>query len=152
MAMENIVILPFRQATNSLASGSDTESRMGRELVTTDRIAPPVGPFSPAVRAGGVLYLSGQVAQVPGAGRLIEGDVTAQTEQIFANLGAVLEAAGKTFADVAKVGVFLTDMSHFQLMNAVYGRYFQAPYPARTTVAVAGLPLGADVEIDMIVL
>jgi 2-iminobutanoate/2-iminopropanoate deaminase len=123
---------------------------MARDVVTTDEISPPVGPFSPAVRAGESLYLSGQVAQDPVSGRLIQGDVAQQTEQILRNVEAVLRAAGKTLSDVVRVGVFLTDMRDFQAMNAVYDRIFQAPYPARTTVAVAALPLGAAVEIDVI--
>jgi len=123
---------------------------MAREAFSTDKIAAPVGPFSPAVRAGEFVYLSGQVAQDPATGLLIDGDATAQTERIFANLGAVLEATGKTFADVVKVGVFLTDMRDYPAMNAVYGRHFAAPYPARTAIAVAALPLGAAVEIDIV--
>ncbi len=123
---------------------------MTRETFTTDRIATPAGPFSPAVRAGEFVYLSGQVAQDPATGRLIDGDAEAQTERIFANLTAVLEAAGKTLADVVRVGVFLTDMGDYAAMNAVYGRQFEAPYPARTAVAVAALPLGAAVEIDIV--
>lgn len=123
---------------------------MTREALTSTAIAPPVGPFSQAVRAGGLIFLSGQVAQVPTTGKLIAGDVTAQTEQIFKNLHAVLRAAGKTFADVVRVGVFLADMKDFAQMNAVYGRQFDAPYPARTTVAVSALPLGAAVEIELV--
>jgi 2-iminobutanoate/2-iminopropanoate deaminase len=123
---------------------------MTRDAVTTDKIATPVGPFSPAVRAGEFVYLSGQVAQDPATGRLIDGDATAQTEQIFANLTATLEAAGKSFADVVRVGVFLTNMEDYPAMNAVYARRFEAPYPARTAIAVAALPLGAAVEIDLV--
>jgi 2-iminobutanoate/2-iminopropanoate deaminase len=125
---------------------------MNKDAVTSDKVAPPVGPFSPAIRAGDAVYLSGQVAQNPTTGRLIEGDVTQQTEQIFRNAGEVLRAAGKSFADVVKVGVFLTDIRDFQAMNTVYGRYFEPPYPARTTVGVAALPLGAVVEIDLVAL
>jgi 2-iminobutanoate/2-iminopropanoate deaminase len=109
---------------------------MARESVTTDKIAAPVGPFSPAVRA----------AQDPTTGRLIEGDVAAQTALIFKNVEAVLAAARKTFADVIKASVYLTDMRDFAAMNAVYGRHFEPPYPARTTVTVASLPLGAAVR------
>jgi 2-iminobutanoate/2-iminopropanoate deaminase len=123
---------------------------MARDAFTTDKIATPVGPFSPGVRAGEFVFLSGQVAQDTVTGRLIDGDATAQTEQIFANLKAVLEAAGKTFADVVKVGVFLTNMGDYPAMNAVYARLFEAPYPARTAIAVAALPLGAAVEIDIV--
>ncbi|MGH7535049.1 MAG: Rid family hydrolase [Gemmatimonadales bacterium] len=90
------------------------------------------------------------MAQDPAPGRLLAGDVTRQTEQIFQNLAALLGAAGKDFADVIRVGVFLTDIGDFQAMNAVYARYFEPPYPARTTVAVAALPLGAAIEIDLV--
>ena len=123
---------------------------MRREIITTDRIAPSVGPFSAAVRAGDLLFLSGQIALDPATGKLVVGDIGAQTEQIFANISAVLEAAGKSFDDVMKTTVYLADMKDFGAMNAVYARYFQTPYPARTTVQAAGLPLGAAVEIEVV--
>lgn len=118
--------------------------------ITSDRLAKPVGPFSPAVRDGDRVYTSGQVAQDPTTGRLIEGGVAAQTEQILHNLKVILEAADKTLADVVKVNVYLMDIKRFTEMNEVYARHFVAPYPARTTVAVAALPLNAEVEIEMI--
>jgi 2-iminobutanoate/2-iminopropanoate deaminase len=118
--------------------------------ITSDRLAKPVGPFSPAVRDGDRVYTSGQVAQNPATGKLIDGDVAAQTEQALHNLQVILSAAGKSLEDVVKVNVYLTDMRHFAEMNAVYARHFVAPYPARTTVAVAALPLGAAVEIEVI--
>ncbi len=123
---------------------------MGRIAITTDRIAPPAGPFSPAIRVGDVVYVSGQVAQDPATGLLVTGDVARQTEQIFRNIREVLEAAGKSSADVVRVSVFLTDIRDFAAMNAVYQQQFEPPYPARTTVAVAALPLGAAVEVDLI--
>jgi 2-iminobutanoate/2-iminopropanoate deaminase len=123
---------------------------MPKGVVTTNEIAPPVGPFSPAVECDGSLYLSGQVAQDPVSGKLIDDDVATQTEQILRNAAAVLRAGGKNFSDVVKVGVFLTDMTDFQAMNAVYARHFETPYPARTTVAVSALPLGARVEMDFL--
>ena len=123
---------------------------MRREIITTDRIAPSVGPFSAAVRAGDLLFLSGQVALDPATGKLVGGDIGAQTEQIFANISAVLEAAGKSFDDVMKTTVYLADMKDFGAMNTVYARHFQTPYPARTTIQVAGLPLGAAVEIEVV--
>src|SRR5271155_5438837 len=113
---------------------------MARQAITTDKIAKPVGPFSPAVRCGDVLYLSGQVAQDPATGKLITGDVAAQTERIFRNIEAVLQAATLSLEHVIKVNVYLTDMKDFAAMNEVYGRQFSAPYPARTTVAAAALP------------
>ena len=124
---------------------------MRREIITTDRIAPSVGPFSAAVRAGDLLFLSGQVALDSATGKLVAGDIGAQTEQIFANISAVLEAAGKSFDDVMKTTVYLADMKDFGAMNTVYARYFQTPYPARTTIQAAGLPLGAAVEIEVVV-
>jgi 2-iminobutanoate/2-iminopropanoate deaminase len=118
--------------------------------ISSDRLAKPVGPFSPAVRAGDRVYTSGQVAQDPATGKLIEGGVAAQTEQIFRNLKVLLEAGGKSLADVVKVNVYLTDIKKFTEMNEVYARHFVAPYPARTTVGVVALPLSAEVEIEMI--
>jgi 2-iminobutanoate/2-iminopropanoate deaminase len=123
---------------------------MAKRAVTGSGIAPPAGPFSPAVVSDGSVYLSGQVAHDPLSGTLIAGDTAAQTDQILRNAEVVLQAAGKSLADVLKVGVFLTDMSDFQAMNAVYGKYFEPPFPARTTVGVSALPLGARVEMDFI--
>ena len=122
---------------------------MALQSITSDRLAPPVGPFSPAARADGFLFLSGQVG-LDSSGKLVDGGIERQAEQIFANIGAVLEAAGKSFADVIRVGVYLTDIADFAALNAVYARHFSAPYPARTTVGVAALPLGAAVEIDLV--
>lgn len=118
--------------------------------ITSDRVAKPVGPFSAAVRDGDRVYTSGQVAQDPATGKLIEGGVAAQTEQIFRNLTVILEAADKTLADVVKVNVYLVDIKRFSEMNDVYARHFAARYPARTTIGVAALPLNAQVEIEMI--
>lgn len=109
-----------------------------------------VGPYSHAVEAGEFVYLSGQTPAVPGTSRLAEGGISAQTEQCFSNLSNVLAAAGLTLEDVVKVNVFLTDMGNFQAMNEVYKSKFQPPYPARSTVGVRELPLGALVEIEMI--
>jgi 2-iminobutanoate/2-iminopropanoate deaminase len=123
---------------------------MTRVAITPPTLPPPVGPFSAAVRAVPSLYVSGQVAIDPATSKLVVGDVARQAEQIFANLEAVLAAAGKTFADVVRVGVYLTNMGDFAAMNAVYARHFAAPYPARTTIGVAALPLGAAIEIDLV--
>lgn len=123
---------------------------MPRQAVTSDRIAPAAGPFSPAIQAGATIYLSGQVGQDPITGRLVEGGATRQMEQALTNLRTVLEGAGKSFEDVVRVGIYLTDMADFQAINAVYATHFEPPYPARTTVAVAALPLGAAVEVDLI--
>lgn len=122
-----------------------------RQPIVSDKLAKPVGPFSPAIRSGNLIFFSGQVAQDPATGKLVTGDVAAQTEQLFRNLGALLEAAGRGFGDVVKANVYLTDMGDFAAMNAIYGKAFAEPYPARTTVAVQALPLGAKVEIELVV-
>lgn len=124
---------------------------MTRAAINSDTLAPPVGPFSAGVRGGGLLYLSGQVAQDPATGNLIDSDVASQTHQILRNLAAVVEAAGKTLDDVIRVGVYLTDMADFGAMNEAYRQHFSDPYPARTAIGVAALPLGAHVEMDMVV-
>jgi len=109
-----------------------------------------VGPYSQGVDAGGIIFLSGQTPIDPKTGNLVPGGVSEQTEQCFVNLFAVLRAAGLSAAHVQKVNVFLTDMGDFAAMNQVYRQQFQEPYPARTTIGVAALPLGAMVEIEMI--
>jgi len=124
---------------------------MTKIAIVSSKLAPPVGPFSQAIRAGGTIFFSGQAGQDPATGKLVEGGVAAEAERIFLNLAAVLEAAGKNFDDVVRVGVFLTDMSDFATVNGIYARHFSQPYPARTTIAAAALPLGAGVEIDLIV-
>jgi 2-iminobutanoate/2-iminopropanoate deaminase len=112
--------------------------------------ATAVGPYSHAVESGELIFLSGQTPMDSATGKLVVGDIAAQTEQVFKNLFNVLTAAGLTEADVVKANVFLTDMGNFAAMNAVYATKFSAPYPARSTIAVAGLPLGAQVEIELI--
>ncbi len=109
-----------------------------------------IGPYSPAVRAGQMVFLSGQVPMDPASGNLVEGDIAAQTRRVFENLGALLTAAGLTFANVVRTTVFLADMNDFAAMNQVYATYFTEPYPARSTVQVARLPKDARVEIDLI--
>jgi 2-iminobutanoate/2-iminopropanoate deaminase len=121
-----------------------------RVAIHSGQLAKPVGPFSPAVRGDGTLYVSGQVAQDPVTGRLAAGGVAEQTARALDNVRLLLEAAGHTLDDVMRVGVYLTDMKDFAAMNDVYAKYFRAPCPARTTVAVAALPLGAAVEIDVV--
>jgi 2-iminobutanoate/2-iminopropanoate deaminase len=109
-----------------------------------------IGPYSQAVKAGQLLFLSGQVPLDPVSGQMIDGDIAAQTRRVFENLGAVLKAGGRSFADVVRTTVFLADMNDFAAMNEVYGQYFKEPYPARATVQVARLPKDARVEIDLI--
>ena len=124
---------------------------MPREAVTSDELPPSGLPFSVAVRGGGLLFLSGQVAQDPATGELIDGDAGQQADQVLRNLATTLTAIGKDLADVIRVGVYLTDMSQFDAMNEAYRRHFNEPYPARTAIGVAALPLGAAVEMDVVV-
>jgi 2-iminobutanoate/2-iminopropanoate deaminase len=127
------------------------EFAMSKTAITSPELAPPVGPFSQAIEVGGFLYFSGQVGQDPATGKVVEGGVVAETERVFRNLSAVLKAAGRSFDDVARAGVFLTNMSDFGAMNAIYAKHFSQPFPARTTIGVAALPLGACVEIELVV-
>ena len=124
---------------------------MSKTAITSPELTPPVGPFSQAIEVGGFLYLSGQVGQDPATGKVVEGGIVAETESIFRNLSAVLKAAGKSFDHVVRAGVYLTNMSDFGAMNGIYAKHFSQPFPARTTIGVAALPLGACVEIDLVV-
>lgn len=125
---------------------------MPRDAHSSSNGPAAIGPYSHGVWAGDLLYLSGQTPIDPATGRLVEGGVTEQTERVFANLEAVVADAGLSMDDVVKTTVFLTTMDDFAEMNAVYGQHFTEPYPARSTVAVAGLPLGARVEIELVAL
>ena len=122
---------------------------MSRKAYSADG-AVSVGPYSHAIESGDLVYLSGQTPIDSKTGKLVTGDITDQTEQCFKNLFNVLTAAGLTPDNVVKVNVFLTDMGSFSAMNSVYSKQFSLPYPARTTIGVASLPLGAQVEIEMI--
>jgi 2-iminobutanoate/2-iminopropanoate deaminase len=121
-----------------------------RQPVTTDKAPKPVGPYSQAIVEGDLLYLAGQGPLDPATGAFLRGSVADQTARVLDNLRAVLEAAGSSMDKVIRCNVYLTDMKDFAAMNEVYGRAFQAPYPARTTVQVAGLPGGIAVEIECI--
>ena len=121
-----------------------------RRSITTDRAPQAVGPYSQAVRNGPFLFLSGQVGLDPSTRALVPGGLEAETTRALDNLKAVLEAAGATLGQVVKTTVFLTDMQDFQAMNAIYARAFGEARPARSTVQVAALPLGARVEIEAI--
>ncbi|MGO9984975.1 MAG: Rid family detoxifying hydrolase [Rhodomicrobium sp.] len=109
-----------------------------------------LGPYSRAVWAGDILYLAGQLGIDPATGKLVEGGVGAETEQLLKGISAVLAAAGLSMGDVVKANVFLTDMNDFAAMNKVYETFFEAPYPARSTIAVAALPGGGHVEIEFV--
>ncbi len=121
-----------------------------RQAVSAPNAAKPIGPYSPAIRAGNLLFISGQVGFDPATGALVDGDVSAQTDQVMLNIGTLLQAAGTDFAHVVRTTVYLADMNEFAKMNEVYARYVVDPPPARSTVQVARLPRDARVEIDVI--
>jgi len=127
----------------------DHEGRVKQAVSSAD--APKaIGPYSPAVRAGQLVFISGQVPIDPSTGNLIDGDIAAQTRRALDNLGALLKAAGLSYANVVRTTVFLADMNDFSAMNQAYATFFSEPYPARSTVQVSRLPKDARVEIDVI--
>lgn len=123
---------------------------MEREIVTTEKAPKAVGPYVQGVKGYGFLFTAGQIGLDPATGRLVDGGIESQTRRVLENLKAVVEAAGGSFKDVVKTTVYLTDLSHFQAMNQVYAGYFGERSPARSTVGVAQLPLGALVEIELV--
>ena len=120
------------------------------QAISSPNAPTAIGPYSPAIRAGQLLFVSGQVAIDPATGNMIDGDIAAQTRRVLDNVGALLHAAGRSFAHVVRTTVFLADMNDFAAVNDVYRHYFSEPYPARATVQVARLPKDARVEIDVI--
>lgn len=123
---------------------------MSKMVVSTDKAPKAIGPYSQAIKSGGMIFCSGQVGLDPVSGQIVEGGVEAEARRAMDNLRAVLESAGSGFDAVVKVTIYLADMADFAKVNAVYGAYFKAEPPARATVAVAGLPKGALVEIDCV--
>ena len=123
---------------------------MSKSIIHTDQAPAAIGPYSQAVRVGGTVYLSGQIPLVPATGALLEVHIAAQSRQVFDNMKAVCAAAGGSLADIARLGIYLTDLADFAVVNAVMAEYFNAPYPARSTVQVSALPRGAQVEVDAI--
>jgi 2-iminobutanoate/2-iminopropanoate deaminase len=121
-----------------------------RQVISAPDAPPAMGAYSPAIKAGNLLFVSGQIPIDPATGALIDGDITAQTEQVMRNLGALLRAAGVGFDHVVRTTVFLADMGDFAAMNEVYGRHVTAPPPARATVQVARLPRDVKIEVDAI--
>lgn len=124
---------------------------MSREIIHTNNAPQAIGTYSQAVKVGSTVYLSGQIPLVPETMELIEGDMEAQIRRVFDNLSAVAAASGGSLADIAKLNIFLTDLSHFPLVNSVMADYFQQPYPARAAIGVASLPKGAEVEMDGVI-
>ncbi len=121
-----------------------------REIISTNQAPAAVGPYSQAVRVGDFVYTAGQIPLVPETGKLIEGGIEAQTRQVMENISAVLEAAGSNLAQVFKTTIYVTDLANFAAINQVYGGFFSTNPPARSTVQVAALPLGAQVEIEAV--
>ncbi len=150
--LEMTTALFLRSERRSGSVGAHRESK-GREVVTTDKAPKAVGPYVQAVKADGFLFTAGQIGLDPASGKLVEGGIEAQTRRVLENLKAVVEAAGGSLTQVVKTTVYLTDLSHFQAMNQVYATFFfEGHSPARSTVGVAELPLGALVEIELVAL
>ena len=123
---------------------------MPREIIHTDQAPAAIGVYSQAVKVGATVYLSGQIPLDPATMQLVEGGMEAQIRRVFDNLAAVARAAGGDLADTVKLNVFLTDLSHFALVNQVMAEYFREPYPTRAAIGVAALPRGAQVEMDAV--
>jgi 2-iminobutanoate/2-iminopropanoate deaminase len=121
-----------------------------RELITAAGAPKPIGPYSPAIKVGNLLFLSGSIPLDPVSGALVSGGITEQTTRVLENIKGLLEAAGATFHHVARTTVFMVDLGEFGEMNEVYSKYFSSPYPARSTVQVVKLPRDVRVEIDVI--
>lgn len=123
---------------------------MSRSIIATAQAPAAIGPYSQAVRHGNTVYFSGQIPLDPATGMLVEGDISVQTRRVFDNLEAVARAAGGSLGQIVRVGIYVTDLTNFAAVNAVMADYFQQPYPARSTIEVAGLPKAAHVEVDAI--
>jgi 2-iminobutanoate/2-iminopropanoate deaminase len=121
-----------------------------KKIISTSKAPGAIGPYSQAVEIKGTLYVSGQIPLNPETGKLVEGDITVQTEQVFKNISAILESAGYSFSDVVKSTCLLSDIANFKAMNEVYGKYYTSNHPARAAFAVRELPLGALIEIETI--
>lgn len=123
---------------------------MGKQIINTEKAPAPIGPYNQSVKAGGLLFISGQIPTEPLSGELVKGDIKTEAHQCMKNLDAILSEAKLTFEHVVKTTIFLSDMSLFAEVNEVYGSYFKGDFPARETIAVKGLPRGVNIEISMI--
>ena len=123
---------------------------MNKQIINTADAPAPIGPYSQAVKAGGLLFISGQVALKPDTSDIITASISEETVQVMNNLKAILKKAGLEFSNVIKTTIFLSDMNLFAAVNEVYGKFFESGFPARETIAVKGLPKNANVEISMI--
>jgi len=123
---------------------------MSKQIINTPNAPAPIGPYSQAIKAGSLLFVSGQVALKPGTNEIIKNDITEETHQVMLNIKSILTSSGMEFKNVIKTTIFLSDMGFFSQVNEVYAKYFEADFPARETVAVKGLPKNANVEISVI--
>jgi 2-iminobutanoate/2-iminopropanoate deaminase len=123
---------------------------MEKKIITSSKSPAPIGPYSPAVLAGNVLYTSGQVAKDATTGKMIQHDIKAETKKVMENLLAILQEAGMDFSHVVKTTIYCTDLNNFSAINETYGSFFTANFPARETVQVSRLPLNANVEISVV--
>ncbi len=123
---------------------------MPKTIIHSDFAPAAIGPYSQAVCVGQTVYLSGQIPLQASTGTLLEGDIEEQTRQVFENMKAVCAAANGSLSDIVRVGIYLTDLADFAVVNMVMAEYFQAPYPARSTIQVSALPRGANVEVDAV--
>jgi reactive intermediate/imine deaminase len=121
-------------------------------IIQTDKAPQAIGPYSQAVKVNNTVYLSGQIPLVPATMMLVDDDIVAQTRQVLDNLAAVAKAAGGDLTNIVRLGIYLTDLSHFTQVNEIMMKYFKEPYPARSTIQVAALPKGAQVEVDAVMI
>ena len=124
---------------------------MSKEIISTNKAPQAIGPYSQAVKAGNLIFISGQVPINPETGDVVSGSIEDQANQVIENIRNICEAADRDLADIVKLSIFLTDLGNFSIVNEVMKKYFSEPYPARATIEVSGLPLGVDVEIEAIV-
>ena len=131
---------------------SQEPTEMQKEIISTENAPQAIGPYSQAVKAGNLMFISGQIPLDPKTGDLVSESIDDQAKQVLNNIKSICEAAGQSIDDIVKISIFLTDLENFAIVNEVMKEYFAEPYPARATVEVSGLPLGVNVEIEAIVL
>ena len=131
---------------------SQEPTEMQKEIISTENAPQAIGPYSQAVKAGNLMFISGQIPLDPKTGDLVSESIDDQAKQVLNNIKSICEAAGQSIDDIVKISIFLTDLENFAIVNEVMKEYFAEPYPARATVEVSGLPLGVKVEIEAIVL
>ena len=124
---------------------------MSKEIISTENAPQAIGPYSQAVKAGGLMFISGQIPLNPETGDLVSGSIEDEANQVLQNIKSICEAAGHGMEDIVKITIFLTDLGNFATVNEVMKKHFPEPYPARATVEISGLPLGVNVEIEAIV-